>query len=59
LRGRGLGSAVPTGKPINRNSGPVVRIVRPDSGPVGYRGKKNEFAEWRKRLGAPISSERP
>lgn len=37
-----------------RRSTPRVRVVRENSGPMGYRGK-DEFANWRGSLGEPIS----
>lgn len=46
----------PTAGPSRRYA-PTVRITtrRPaDAGPIGYRGR-DEFAEWRRSLGAPIS----
>jgi hypothetical protein len=49
--------ARPSARPIDRAVS--VRIVRPPTGPIGFRSKdETEFDQWRKSLGGPITPER-
>lgn len=49
------GGHLPHAKPIRRQT---VQVRRPAQGPIGYRGKKNEFDQWRKGLGSPVTRSR-
>jgi hypothetical protein len=47
----------PMATSIPRNA--QVTVVRPPSGPIGYRGREeSEFDNWRKSLGGPLVRER-
>lgn len=62
IRNKVLGVLVqlPTARDIRRNAMPGIRIVRPAPGPIGFRDrKKDDFSEWRKRLGGPNLPDRP
>ena len=54
----GDGGNVPRARDIARRSIPPVRISRPAQGPIRFRPQRDEFADWRKSLGGPISPER-
>ena len=46
--------AKPVARSIPREA--TVTIVRPPSGPIGYRGREpNEFDRWRQSLGEPVT----
>ena len=45
---------VPSARSIPREA--TVTIVRPPTGPIGFRGKEeNEFDRWRQHLGEPVT----
>lgn len=54
IRRKALGSGIrPSARTIPRET--TVTIVRPPTGPLAYRGKDNEFDNWRKSLGEPVT----
>lgn len=48
------GNNLPSAKSIPRAT---VRVSRPASGPIGFRSKsgKDEFGDWRRRMGGPVT----